>query len=201
MEKKERIWHAALQQFYDKGFEAASTNQITKAAGVSKGILFHYYTDKKTLYLSIVDDCIEHYYKKLVSQMNNVSDDLFEALQQLSDLKIQLFREEPIRYGIVAKAFLDSPSALRDELQARQQKWKEMSIPLLVEKVDRKHLRADINMKLAIEFVMTALEAILLKLMSNQADRKQLDIPSLQMEVYIDMLKYGVYNLQEEEKA
>lgn len=45
--KKDQIAASALKEFAEKGFEQASTNTICKEAGVSKGLLFHYFGSKK----------------------------------------------------------------------------------------------------------------------------------------------------------
>ena len=49
-QRKDRILEAALIEFADKGYKKASTNTIVREAGVSKGLLFHYYKSKKDLY-------------------------------------------------------------------------------------------------------------------------------------------------------
>ncbi len=50
-EKQERILNAASKEFAQKGFVNASTNEMVKEAGISKGLLFHYFKNKKQLYL------------------------------------------------------------------------------------------------------------------------------------------------------
>ena len=40
-DKKKRIIEASIEEFAKKGYEKASTNNIVKTAGISKGILFH----------------------------------------------------------------------------------------------------------------------------------------------------------------
>ncbi|MDX8550855.1 TetR/AcrR family transcriptional regulator [Methanospirillum sp. J.3.6.1-F.2.7.3] len=56
-DKRERIVASALHLFTTFGFHATPTSQISKAAHVSTGTLFHYFPDKQTLidelYLSI----------------------------------------------------------------------------------------------------------------------------------------------------
>ena len=53
-EKQEKIIEVAIKEFADKGFEKASTNEIVKEAGISKGILFHY-LKIKNLFLYVYD--------------------------------------------------------------------------------------------------------------------------------------------------
>ena len=46
-EKKQKIYQAALEEFVEHGYQNASTNRITQRAGISKGLLFHYFKNKK----------------------------------------------------------------------------------------------------------------------------------------------------------
>ncbi|MEM5780278.1 MAG: TetR/AcrR family transcriptional regulator, partial [Lawsonibacter sp.] len=50
-EKRDVIINAALTEFAAKGYDLASTNGMVKAAGISKGALFHYFASKKDLFL------------------------------------------------------------------------------------------------------------------------------------------------------
>ena len=54
-EKRERIINAAINEFTKKGYRNASTNEIVKEAGISKGLIFHYFKNKKQLYLFLYD--------------------------------------------------------------------------------------------------------------------------------------------------
>ena len=54
-EKQDRMINAALKVFALKGYEHASTDDIVKEAGISKGLLFHYFISKLGLYSFIYD--------------------------------------------------------------------------------------------------------------------------------------------------
>ena len=47
IEKRDRIINSALEEFSKNRFEKASTNNIVKNANISKGLLFHYFANKK----------------------------------------------------------------------------------------------------------------------------------------------------------
>lgn len=50
LEKRERLLAAARELFLSQGFEATSTQQIARQAGVSEGILFHHFGSKAELF-------------------------------------------------------------------------------------------------------------------------------------------------------
>ncbi|OBY76306.1 hypothetical protein BBG47_27935 [Paenibacillus sp. KS1] len=196
VDKRHAIIQAALEEFTHKGYEGASTNQITKSAGVSKGILFHYFSDKRTLYLTLVDECLNHYFHTMTSNLPDLSDDLLEALGQLSKIKMDAFKREPMKYRFITNAFMTMTNDLKKELHLKQQRMKAHMVDLLASKVDRNRFRRDIEPEQAIEFVLLSLEALLAKQM-NSLNEQELDgsvtVPALDMSLYLQLLKYGVY--------
>lgn len=51
--KKEQILASALELFVTLGFHGASTSAIAKNAGISNGILFHYFKTKEELIIEL----------------------------------------------------------------------------------------------------------------------------------------------------
>ena len=54
-ERKESLKASALKLFANKGFNATSVMDIAKNAGVSKGLLYNYYTNKTELVRDIIN--------------------------------------------------------------------------------------------------------------------------------------------------
>ena len=55
-DKKEKIITAALTLFANNGFNAVSTSKIAKSAGVSEGLIFRHFGNKKGLLNAIMED-------------------------------------------------------------------------------------------------------------------------------------------------
>ena len=59
-ERQERsrreIRRAAMEEFGSRGYEAATVDGICGRGGISKGMLYHYYTGKDALFLLCVGD-------------------------------------------------------------------------------------------------------------------------------------------------
>lgn len=53
-EKAQRIIDAAVSEFAEKGYEAANTNRIAKAAEISVGSLFQYFKTKENLFRYVI---------------------------------------------------------------------------------------------------------------------------------------------------
>lgn len=54
-EKRNLILRISLEEFVRNGYYKASTDTITGQAGISKGILFHYFKNKKGLFLYLTE--------------------------------------------------------------------------------------------------------------------------------------------------
>lgn len=55
-ETRARIVEAALAVFSEQGFRAAKLGDIGHAAGVTRGAIYHHFTDKAGLYAAILDE-------------------------------------------------------------------------------------------------------------------------------------------------
>lgn len=65
-EKEQRILEASIKVFSEKGFSAATTNEIAKNAGVAEGTIFRYFKTKKDILRGILIHTINIISGKLV---------------------------------------------------------------------------------------------------------------------------------------
>jgi AcrR family transcriptional regulator len=61
LEKKELIRKTSLTLFAVKGYNATSISDIAKAAGISKGLMYNYFTSKEDLLQYIMDELSREY--------------------------------------------------------------------------------------------------------------------------------------------
>ena len=64
---KEKIYQAAIEEFYKKGFLKAKMQDIAKKAGISTGLTYSYYNNKGDLFAAIV----EPIYKEIIHSIEN----------------------------------------------------------------------------------------------------------------------------------
>ncbi len=53
--RRQQILQIALEQFISKGYYGTSTREIAKIAGVSSGLMFHYFDSKARLYEALIE--------------------------------------------------------------------------------------------------------------------------------------------------
>ena len=64
-EARTRLLRAAEKLFAEKGYAATSVQEITEAAEVNKALLYYYFEDKHTLYVSLIDDGVAEFRRML----------------------------------------------------------------------------------------------------------------------------------------
>src|SRR5262249_60839571 len=69
---KEKIVQAAIKLFEERGYEKTTSNDIAADAGVSVGGIYVYFTDKRQVWLTIVDRVADEIYS---SEFVNVQPD------------------------------------------------------------------------------------------------------------------------------
>ncbi len=95
-EKKDRIFHASLQEFSTKSFSEASLNQIIKSAGIPKGSFYQYFDDKEDLYLYIAEAAS----KEKIELFNHVKEiapdaDVFEVILHTTRVSLEQGGQKP----------------------------------------------------------------------------------------------------------
>lgn len=94
IEKKKKITQAGFKLFCENGFHNTNTNEIAKEAGVSTGIVYHYFKDKKAIFLAVMDDVTPKFNIDKIKQLNLSNDgkDLEAFLSDIIDKDVQFHK-------------------------------------------------------------------------------------------------------------
>lgn len=95
-QRKDRILEAALIEFSDKGYKKASTNTIVREAGVSKGLLFHYYVSKKELYILLYNLAVKTIEDEVYTEVNFADRDVLNRLYSGTIASIEAYDKHPL---------------------------------------------------------------------------------------------------------
>ena len=155
-EKQERILNAAMTEFL-KGFKNASTDNIVREAGISKGLLFHYFGTKENLYNFLVDKAIDLVQTELVDLINTHQPDILDSIWQLSLLKQDLSQRFPTIFEFVARVYLDDKDCPAKEHLARFLEIRAKVMQDVYEHCDRSLFKDDIPPEKAIEIIQWAM--------------------------------------------
>lgn len=94
-EKQDRMINAALKVFATQGYRHGSTDDIVREAGVSKGLLFHYFGSKVGVYRFIYDYSVKYMMLELRSTVDTKEKDLFIIVKQTERARLHAMRGYP----------------------------------------------------------------------------------------------------------
>lgn len=94
-EKQDRMINAALKVFAMNGYEHASTDDIVREAGISKGLLFHYFINKIGLYSFIYDYSVKYLMLELSTGVSKGETDYFDLVRQIRGAELQVMYNYP----------------------------------------------------------------------------------------------------------
>ncbi len=200
--KRQRLLKCAIDEFADHDFASASVSNIVLKAGISKGSLYQYFSDKNDLY---------HYLLELASQkkaeiMNSSipaesNVDIFQTLHQLfkkmADFEVRF--PELARIGYRA---LNGSSPLPDDIISKgKQSTKEYFIQLIEAGKKNGNIRPDIDASAAGYLITAALTELGGYLMMPETKHKgSLKSTQLSPEVesiyhqIVSILQFGMAN-------
>ncbi len=93
-EKRSLIINTGLRLFSEKGYHATSIRQITKAAGISKGLLYNYFDSKEDLLRHIIFDFAEGIAKTFINETGGKMTQ--QRFVSLIDKNFEIIKEKPI---------------------------------------------------------------------------------------------------------
>src|SRR5690554_1537972 len=124
--KQKQILRAALKEFAQHGYAQASTNTIVKEAGISKGMLFYYFTSKQDLFNYLVEYVLDHVEKGYLVHLDHHEPDFLARYSRSARIKMESYIKDGEIFEFLGALYLrqgDEPveELLRARLDAMYQ--------------------------------------------------------------------------------
>lgn len=116
-EKQQRIINAGFRVFSQNSYRKSPMQEIAYAAGISKSLLFHYFRNKKELYLFLWDKACDITLEYLTSEHCYESRDLFEMMERGMYAKIKIICRYPDMTAFVMRAFYEKDTSVCGDIQ------------------------------------------------------------------------------------
>ena len=107
-EKQDRIINASLKIFTQNGYKHASTDDIVREAGISKGLLFHYFTSKIGLYSFLFDYSVKYMLLELSGIIGENEKDYFKLRGKIEAAKLVVLRNYPYMNEFIERGLLEN---------------------------------------------------------------------------------------------
>lgn len=197
IEKQEFILNAAMKEFSQKGFEKASTNEIIKEAGISKGLLFHYFTNKKTLFLFLYDYSIDKAMNEFYKKIDIKEIDVFIRLQNMVLVKLDLLKKYPELFSFITSAYFEESLEVKNDLNLKSKEAISGAYNNLFTDIETNKFREDIDLKKTLNIITWSLNGLSSEIQKKAKlfNNNEIDYEKaiVEMNFYIDILKKGFY--------
>jgi len=161
-DKRERILNAAMSEFLN-GYKKASTDNIVREAGISKGLLFHYFGTKEKLYSFLVEYAVQIVQIEYIDLINVFQKDILDSIWQLSLLKQDLSRRFPTIFEFLTRVYVDDKDCpAKTHIEQFQQIQAKM-MKDIYSHIDMSLFRDDIAADKALELIMMMLNGYIQK--------------------------------------
>ena len=136
VEKQERIINAGYRVFSQNPYKKSPMSEIADAAGISKSLLFHYFLNKKELYMFLWDNCAKTTVQYLTEYKCYEQKDLFEMMYHGMQAKMEIIRKYPDMARFVIKAYYEKDPAVCDDIRQSYQKYLNMKANSTLMKIE-----------------------------------------------------------------
>ncbi len=154
-DKRLRIEKAAVREFTDYHYDAASINRIVEAARIAKGSFYQYFSDKKDLYLHLISLLAEQKAQMLKAYLNeNAHQEFFDLLHELFAAGLRFASEHPDWQKIISRLMQDHDHPIYLEImQQNTRAADEFFCPLIEQAMERGECRSDLDVPLTAHLI------------------------------------------------
>lgn len=118
-EKQLAIFNASMEVFAKNDYKKASTDDIAAKAGISKGLLFYYFHNKKTLYLETYDYVMQVGRAAIDDPHLFEITDFFELLTYATEKKLHIMTKMPYLYDFSLRTFYSEKEEISAPLKEK----------------------------------------------------------------------------------
>lgn len=157
-DKKNRLINAAMKEFGDNKFDKASTNVIVKEAGISKGLLYHYFSSKKALFNYLFEYAMKTVAVPIAEEVGLEDPDIIGRIERITRLKVRIFDEIPFLLSF-SKAMYEGLDYT--EVKKIIQKYNPIPVDMYYShNVDKTLFKEEVDVAMAIKNIQFTLERV-----------------------------------------
>ncbi|MDW0108755.1 TetR/AcrR family transcriptional regulator [Sporosarcina aquimarina] len=198
--KKKRILDAAINEFAENSYEQASTNRIVKSAQIGKGMLFHYFKTKQSLYEYLISHAIQIMEEFSVLYIDDSEPDFIERMKGSAKLKIGIYEQHPDLFHFIGQVMLEKESKVPATLAHRLHQMQLEGMARMFNGIDTEKFREDVDSDEILKLIGWSIEGysqeLLAKLDGQNFAELELEPYWKEFYAFLEMLK-RIYYKQE----
>ena len=190
-EKQTTMLNAAMAVFAHSTYKKAATTEIAEKAGISKGLLFHYFENKKSLYLFLYNYAVRFLVDEMSSMYDWDESDFFRRLKKAQACKTAICIQHPNLFAFLTKAYLDGSEEIKEELNQSFHTVLINSSASFLKLVDCSKFKDGVDPSMVLNLILWASDGY----MRSKPEEQLGDAAALNEEFmhYLDMLEKTLY--------
>lgn len=185
-EKQQKIINAGFQVFSQNSYKKSPMNEIAGLAGISKALLFHYFRNKRELYLFLWNRACEITMEYLTEYGCYEPTDLFEMMERGMRAKINMMTKYRYMTEFAIRAFYEKDPEINSAIHDSYQKHFEIKAQDALKRVDPNDFVEGFDLNMMYREMYLASEGYLWEIVHWNGE---LDVPKLERD-FLDMLNF-----------
>lgn len=167
-ERREAMMRASMAAFGQHSYKEASTEDIARNAGISKGLLFFYFRNKRALYLRTIDYLMERAIQRIVDDDFYAIDDFFELMLYAGERKLATLKRWPWALEFSIRAFYADHADVRDIMAGWTTRQVDVMFERFFKEVDFSRFRDEVNPREVLDMLIMLGDGYLHQKLSNR---------------------------------
>ena len=148
IQKQEGILNAGFCVFSQNSYKKSPTSEIADAAGISKSLLFHYFYNKRELYLFLWEKCAQITMEALEKSGCYEQTDLFDSMNLGLQAKLEIMRRYPHMGTFVMKAYYEKDPDVRPAIQESIAKYADFKTNTVLLNLNPEHFIEGLDLEM-----------------------------------------------------
>ncbi|MFG6323940.1 MAG: TetR/AcrR family transcriptional regulator [Lachnospiraceae bacterium] len=162
LEKQQRIINAAYKVFSQSSYKKAPMSEIADEGGISKALLFHYFTNKKKLYLYLWNSAVEMTRKINTDYAVLGTNDFFEMLKRSLLARCSLMRSYPYIYKFSLNAYYEQHPDIEQVINENYTAVSQLSKNKVFDTIDTSAFRGDVDLNMMYSEIFYAVDGYMM---------------------------------------
>lgn len=172
LKTKEHLMLAALETFYRKGIARTSLNEITQAAGVTRGALYWHFKNKEDLFDALFQRICDDIENCIAQDAANAEGGSWTVFRHTLLHFFERLQSNDIHYKFHNILFLkcehtEQNAAVIAIARKHQTIWREKITAVLTEAVENQDLADDLDKETAVIFIKSTLDGLIWRWLSS----------------------------------
>ena len=190
-EKHQLIMTAAASLFAKQGYHKTTIDEIVARAGISKGLFYHYFENKRDIYIHLYNSYVDILSKTIREKIDTGNSDFFVRLTQVTRIRIDFIAAYPSLFNFLYSAYYEEHPDVAPLIHDKNKQIMEESATSSMAHIDWSKFKDGMTPEKAIELITWVAEGFVKKIGTPaEADNKDM---YLQFDEYIEYLKSGMY--------